>query len=560
MSALKQIAARLFGADPIFARNTAGGIRPDPRKQHSLRSRIMSTPIPPQLRIPIGTLDCSAITLLVEPGQRVCKYQQLASTISPVDTDSSIPVHSPTSGTVTHIDLAPVADHTSLEQMCVYLSTDGHDEALPIEDLTEFSQMSSKDITARIREAGIVGMGGAGFPCADKLGSAERFDIDLLIINAAECEPYISTDEALIRERAERVVLGSEILRRACSAPRAIIAIEESKTDAIDALRKALHAADPDEYGCSIVTVPSKYPAGSEKQLIHCITGIEVPAGQLPAHNGILMQNVGTAYATYDAIVEGRPCISRITTLCGETLQTPKNFEVLIGTTASFLFGLCGIDETRPHRSVVGGSLMGRELHSDEAAVCKTTNCLIAAGSAEFPEPVKEQSCIRCGFCADACPVNLLPQQLLAFSKTANSNALLDHGLFDCIECGACDYVCPSHIPLVSIYKENKSGIRARSADAVRSEHWQHRFQHHQYRLKKEKEQSLARKTDKRKTGVRVEQNATLDTNPAEQEFFSKEKASAEIAAAVARVKARRGENAETRTRKGTAPKNESSK
>ncbi len=560
MNALKRFAVRLFGVDSVFARNTAGGIRPDPFKQHSLRSRIMSTPIPPLLRVPIGNLESSAITLFVKPGQRVCKYQQLACIVSPVDADSHIPVHAPTSGTVTKIDPVPVADHRSLEQICVYIETDGHDEAQALEGLADFCHLGSAELTARIRDAGIIGMGGAGFPSADKLGAAERFDIDLLIINAAECEPYISADEALIRERAERVLLGSEILRRACSASRAVVAIEETKTDAIAALQSAVHAVDAAENNCTIVLVPSKYPVGSEKQLIYCVTGIEVPSDRLPAHSGILMQNIGTAAAAYDAIVEGRPCISRITTLCGETLQTPKNFEVLIGSSVSFLFGLCGIDETRPHRSVVGGSLMGREIQGDEAVVCKTTNCVIAAGSTEFPEPLPERACIRCGFCADACPVNLLPQQLLAYSKTANSNALLGHGLFDCIECGACDYVCPSHIPLVSVYKENKNDIRARGEDVVRSEYWQQRFQYHQYRLKKEQDQSLARKTDRRNTEARIEKPATSSGKPGQQEIFSREKASVEIAAAVARVKARRSENAELRHKKSKLPESEPDK
>ncbi len=544
MSVLTQIASKLFGADPIFARSTPGGVHTDAFKQHSLRSRIMSTPIPQQLTIPIGDPKTNTITLLVKPGQRVRKYQQLASIVSLANDHSSIAVHAPTSGIVTHFEMAAVADHRQQEQMCVWLQTDGQDEALVLEGVSEFSSLSPAQITTKIRDAGIIGMGGAGFPTADKLSSAENFDIDLLIINAAECEPYISADEALIRERAAQTLLGAEILRRACSASRVIITIEDSKPDAIEALRDTLASRGSIAIDCTIVLVPSKYPAGSEKQLIHCVSGIEIPSGQFPVQSGILVQNIGSAYAVYEAIVEGKPCVSRITTLCGETLQTPKNFEVLIGTPVSFLFDLCGIEKALTHRSVVGGSLMGRELPNDEAAVCKTTNCLIAAGPGDFPAPTQEQACIRCGYCADACPVKLLPQQLLAFSKTRSHSALLDHGLLDCIECGACDYVCPSHIPLVSIYKESKNSLMARRQDADCSEHWQLRFQQHQFRLKKDKDQSLARKANSKKSETKTEAPEPSKSIQLKQEFFSKDKASREIAAAVARVKARRSENA----------------
>jgi len=501
----------------------------------------MPTPIPQQLTIPIGVVDGSKITLLVEIGEQVAKYQKLAVISISAEGVSDVPVHAPTSGVVTSVENSIVADHFEQQQLCINLAADGHDEALQLEPQANYLQLSRVDIVSLIREAGIIGMGGAGFPAADKLSRCAESAIEFLIINAAECEPYITADEALLRERADKVVLGVEILQQACAARRCIIAIEDTKPDAIDAVRQALQNESGLDQTCELVLIPSKYPAGSERQLIQCVTGIEIATGQRPTENGIVMHNVGTAYAAYEAIVEGKPCISRFTTLCGQTLKTPKNFEVLIGTTAEFLFQLCGIEVNKKQKSIVGGPLMGIKLDSDKAAICKTTNCLIAASENELQATQTEQACIRCGFCADACPSRLLPQQLLAFSKTADTTQLLGHGLFDCIECGACDYVCPSHIPLVSIYKESKKLIATRTQSLEHSDYWQQRFQFHQYRVKKEKDQAASKKAD-------VPVKPTLAAEPAlkeqndEADFISKEQASLDIAAAVARVKARRDE------------------
>jgi electron transport complex protein RnfC len=541
VSALRLLASRFFGSDTVFARRTAGGIQPLPFKEDSLRSRIMSTPIPPQLTIPIGAPDGGEISLLVDIGEQVSKYQKLAVISIFTEGISDVPVHAPTSGVITSIENSIVADHSQPQQLCINLAVDGHDEAQQLEPQSNYSLLSRVDIVSLIRDAGVIGMGGAGFPAADKLRLCGESAIEFLIINAAECEPYITADEALLRERAEKVVVGAEILTLASAARHCIIAIEDTKPAAIGALKQALQKEMNPDQSCELVLVPSKYPAGSERQLIKCVTGIEIATSQHPTENGIVMHNVGTAYAAYEAIVEGKPCISRFTTLCGQALKTPKNFEVLIGTTTDFLFELCGIDTSNKQKSIVGGSLMGSELRSDKAAICKTTNCLIAASVNEFQTPQTEQACIRCGFCADVCPSKLLPQQLLAFSKTVDTTQLLEHGLFDCIECGACDYVCPSHIRLVSTYKESKKLIETRRQDLEHSDYWQQRFQFHQYRVKKEKDQAASRKLD-------VSVKSALAAGPTVKEqhdevgFISKEQASLDIAAAVARVKARRDE------------------
>jgi len=501
----------------------------------------MSTPIPQQLTIPIGAADGPEITVLVDIGEQVSKYQKLAVMNISAEGVSDVPVHAPTSGVITSIGNSIVADHSQQQQLCINLAADGHDEALQLEPQSNYSLLSRTDIVFLIRDAGVIGMGGAGFPAADKLSRCAESAIEFLIINAAECEPYITADETLLRERANKVVLGAQILKRASAARRCIIAIEDTKPDAIDALNQALRNETGLAQGCELVVIPRKYPSGSERQLIQCVTGIEIATGHHPTENGIVMHNVGTAYAAYEAIVEGKPCISRFTTLCGQALKTPKNFEVLIGTTADFLFELCGIETSNKQKSIVGGSLMGSEFGSDKAAICKTTNCIIAASANEFQAPQAEQACIRCGFCADVCPSKLLPQQLLAFSKTADTTQLLGHGLLDCIECGACDYVCPSQLPLVSTYKESKKRIENRRQDLELSDYWQQRFQFHQYRVKKEKDQAVSRKAVVPAKPALAAEPAVKEQND-EADFISKEQASLDIAAAVARVKARRDE------------------
>ena len=543
MNALRQLVSKFFGSgsDTVFARRTAGGIQPLPFKDDSLRSQIMSTPIPQQLIIPTGATDGAKITLLVDIGEQVSKYQKLAVINISTGGVSDVPVHAPTSGVITSIGNSIVADHSQQQQLCINLTSDGRDEAMQLEPQSNYSLLPRADIVSLIREAGIIGMGGAGFPAAEKLHRCAESAIEFLIINAAECEPYITADEALLRERAGKVVLGAQILKQASAARRCIIAIEDTKQDAIEALKQILQNEANLDQACELVLIPSKYPAGSERQLIQCVTGIEITTGQHPTDNGIVMHNVGTAYSAYEAIVEGKPSISRFTTLCGQALKTPKNFEVLIGTTTEFLFELCGIEVNNKQKSIVGGSLMGSELSSDKAAVCKTTNCLIAASETELQPQQAEQACIRCGFCADACPSKLLPQQLLAFSRTADTTQLLEHGLFDCIECGACDYVCPSHIPLVSTYKESKKFIGARTQSLEHSDYWQQRFQFHQYRVKKEKDQAVSRKADVSVKPAPAAGSAVKKPND-EADFISKEQASLDIAAAVARVKARREE------------------
>ncbi|NKB31526.1 MAG: electron transport complex subunit RsxC [Pseudomonadales bacterium] len=471
-----------------------GGIKPPAFKSSSMRSRIMPSPIPERLILSLRQHQGSAALPLVNVGDMVLKYQLIAA----ADQESALNLHAPTSGKIVAIESALIPSQLQQSEMCIHLQPDNKDNAIALNEISDYRAKTNADLVALVKQAGICGLGGAGYPTANKLKASIDIEAELLIINAAECEPYITADEALLREFAKEVVSGAEILQKICLASRCIIAIEKNKKEAVSALAAALNNSS-----ISLVQLPAKYPAGGEKQIVQGVTGLEVPSGGYPPDIGVLVQNVGTAYAVHQAIVEGKPCISRITTLTGAPLQTPKNFSVLIGTPVSFLFEVCGIEEEQLTGAIVGGSIMGVELADLQAPVVKTTNCLIAKSTQEFPEAGKEQACIRCGFCADVCPAKLLPQQLYAYARSCNRDELESHGLFDCIECGACAYVCPSNIPLVQYYRASKQSFAKQLKQEEKSLYWQSRFQTHQYRLKKNQEDKLSqRKTKKNQAEV----------------------------------------------------------
>ena len=483
-----------------------GGIRPTAHKQRTLRSRIMPMPLPEQLFLSLSAYKEEHLSPVVAVGEQVQKFQVIAKHGSRDD----LVLHAPTSGSIREI----TAKH-------IQLACDGLDTPAPLAQPDESRPLTPAEIIRRIARAGISGLGGAGFSTAAKLRSAAEGPVETLIINGAECEPYICCDEALLRESAHEVIAGAEYLMQACGARTCLLAIEADKTDAITAVRDKLGSSP-----VRLKLLASKYPAGDERVIIKSTTGKEVPDTLRPAEVGILVQNVGTARAVFEAVTKEQPCIGRVVSVAGSPLQTPKNFYALIGTPISHLLKLCGI-EVAPESIIVGGSLMGRYVDS-ELAVEKTSNCIVVPDPVNFPQPEPERACIRCGYCAEACPVGLLPQQLLRFSQSQDQDGLLEHGLMNCIECGACAYVCPSNIPLVQHYRYSKENIRSVQQDQARSQQWQTRYQYYQYRHKKLTEASTRKK-------------ARTDTrSPIEAPEFSRATAKMEIAAAVARVKAKK--------------------
>src|SRR5690606_19405027 len=462
-----------------------GGIHPPENKTQSNSQPIRTIPLPAQLVLPLGMHAGAAAKAIVDVGEQVLKGQKIADANGVV----SVPVPAPTAGKVIAIGRRPRQHPSGLEAPCIVTEPDGRDEWCERHPLPHWQECSPSTLIARFREAGIAGLGGAGFPTAVKVNLKEGTRIEQLILNGVECEPYITADDRLMRERAEQVVRGIRILQHLVKPAQTLVGIEDNKPEAIAAMQSA--CADTD---IRIVVVPTKYPSGGEKQLIQLLTGKEVPSGSIPAQIGVVCQNVGTALAIHRAIELGEPLISRITTLTGNALKEPGNVEVLVGTPVSHLIACAGVDSARVTRLVMGGPMMGFALHTPQVPVVKTSNCIIAATATEMPEPAPEQPCIRCGSCAEVCPADLLPQQLYWYSKNSDLERAQQYHLLDCIECGACAYVCPSNIPLVQYYRYAKGEIREQIAEQQKADKARLRFEARQARLEKEAAEKEARR------------------------------------------------------------------
>ncbi|MFN3714107.1 MAG: electron transport complex subunit RsxC [Alcanivoracaceae bacterium] len=463
-----------------------GGIHPPQHKSLSNQRPIRPAPLPPQLILPLNMHLGAPAKAVVEIGQRVLKGQKIAEAQGAV----SVPVHAPTSAVVVAIGARPIQHPSGLDAPCIVLEPDGKEEWCELHPLPDWRTCCPPTaLVARLREAGIAGMGGAGFPTAVKLSPRPEHPIEQLVINAVECEPYITADDMLMRERAAEIIGGIEIIRHILNPKEVIVGIEDNKPEAIQAMRRAATGT-----GIEIAVVPTKYPSGGEKQLIYMLTGKEVPSGGIPAQVGVVCQNIGTARAIYRAIVVGEPLISRVTTLTGKALREPGNVDVLLGTPVSTLLDCAGADRERIGRLVMGGPMMGFTLHSTAIPVVKTSNCLLAATEAELPAPAPEQPCIRCGSCADVCPADLLPQQLYWYAKNQDLEQAQHYNLMDCIECGACAFVCPSHIPLVQYYRFAKGEVRKAAAEQQKADRARLRFEARQARLEREQAEKEARR------------------------------------------------------------------
>jgi electron transport complex protein RnfC len=417
------------------------------------------------------------------------------------------------------------------------IRTDGEERWCELTPCENFRAVEQEVLLEKIRDCGIAGMGGAGFPAAVKLDPRGHVPIDTLIINGTECEPYITADDMLMREQAQEIIAGVEILAYLLDEPEdVLIGIEDNKPEAIAALRAAAEGTR-----FNVVVFPTKYPSGGEKQLIQILTGREVPNSGLPANVGVVSQNVGTARAIYRAVRFGEPLISRVTTVVGEALQRQRNIEVPIGTPIQHILDNHGVDRARMQRIVIGGPMMGYTIEDERAPVIKTTNCILVPTDKELPPPPPAQACIRCGFCAEACPASLLPQQLYWYARADDREKLQAYNLFDCIECGCCSYVCPSSIPLVQYYRAAKGDIRIAEEEKEKSDRARERFEFRKLRLEKaERERELkrlARREAAELARQQLEQGRAQNTESPQAEAAQQE--SAMVAAALARVKAK---------------------
>jgi electron transport complex protein RnfC len=495
-----------------------GGIHPPGRKEQTNQKPIAVLPIPDRLYLPLRQHIGVAGQLLVKVGERVLKGQQLTG----ADNSMAVPIHAPTSGTVLSITPHTSPHPSALPELTLVLEPDGLDEWRQREPLN-FLTCDNLTLLSRIQDSGIAGMGGAGFPTHIKAGLTQP--VDYLIINAVECEPYISADDLLMQEAATTIVKGIDILCRLLNPKAVLIGIEDDKPIAAAAMMAA--CSQREHYYVRVV--PTKYPSGGEKQLIQLLTNKEVPNGRRPADIGIVMQNVGTAFAIAQAVLDDHPLLSRIVTVAGDTLNQPQNVLALLGTPVSALLDACGFQSQPQQRVIMGGPMMGFTLPDLSVPVVKTTNCVLAPTTQELPAASTEMDCIRCSACADACPASLLPQQLLWYSKAKDSDKLNEYNLADCIECGACAYVCPSEIPLVQYYRVAKADIREQQREALKAEQAKARFEARNARLEQEKQERLQR--NQQLAAARQQQQLASGANTA-------------VADALARIKAKQAQAA----------------
>ncbi|WP_034171753.1 electron transport complex subunit RsxC [Edwardsiella anguillarum] len=519
-----------------------GGIHPPEMKQISSEIPLRRIPLPNLLIIPLQQHLGPEGDLLVKVGERVLKGQPLTH-----GNGRTLPVHASTSGTISAISRQVTAHPSGLPELCISLVPDQQERWGERHPLPDYRTLTPSALIDHIHQAGIAGLGGAGFPTAAKLnGGVDR--INTLIINAAECEPYITADDRLMREQAADIVTGCAILRHILSPERVLIGIEDNKPQAIAALRQALQGHDQ----IQLRVIPTKYPSGGAKQLIKILTGMEVPHGRHSASIGVLMQNVATVYAIKRAVIDGEPLIERVVTLTGEQMHRPGNVWAAIGTPVKHLLQNGGFIAQNKHPMVImGGPLMGFTLSRLGVPVVKITNCILTPSRDEFSASAAqaEQPCIRCGACADVCPARLLPQQLYWFSQGKEHDKARDYHLQECIECGACAYVCPSNIPLVQYYRQEKAEIRALDDEARRAAEAKARFEARLARLAREK---AAREQRHKQAAVSVS-NSDRETIQAALQRINLRKAGptddvtaavsdprqAALAAAIARAKAK---------------------
>ncbi len=454
-----------------------GGVKPPTNKTQSVGLPIARAPLPSRLVVPLHQSIGGTPRPVVQAGDKVLKGQLIGE----ADGWISAAVHAPTSGTVVDVAMHVQPHPSGLDAMCVVIEPDGRDEWFAREPV-DYATLTPEEVRERVQQAGVVGLGGAVFPTHGKLTASKTVPMDELIINGAECEPFITCDDLLMRERADEVVQGIAIFRDLLRPKKVLIGIEDNKPEAAEAMRAAVKAAGED---FAVVQVPTLYPAGGAKQLIRVLTGKEVPAAKRSTDLGVQCFNVATAYTAWRAIAHGEPVVSRLVTVTGNVGE-PRNYEVLIGTPMNEVLALAQ-PKADTDGIVMGGPMMGFLVPEMTVPVVKATNCLIAHSEQLFPPKAPEMPCIRCGSCAQACPHELQPFEMYWFARAKNFGKTQEYHIFDCIECGCCSFVCPSRIPLVQYFRFAKSEIWARERDKNAADGAKTRFEFKQEREAREK-------------------------------------------------------------------------
>ena len=489
---IKKLLARLLPPKNHFH----GGlhITPPHHKNMSTGAPSREAALSAEYAISLRQRDGNAYLAKVAPGERVLRGQLLAEPVNSQDA----PVHAPTSGTIRAIEPRPEMHPANQPVPHLILASDGKDESVPPLTALDPATTDADALRERIAACGIVGLGGAGFPTARKLGHPAN----TLVINAAECEPYITCDDLQIRENAADIIHGAQIAAKILGAEHIHFGIEDDKPQAIAALERA--AADINDPRLKISSVPTRYPSGNARQLFELLLGVRVPADQHASDYGLICHNSGTMKAVYDAVIRGEPLTERYTTISGEGVNQPQVLRIRTGAPVRDLIAQAG-GEKGDNRYIIGGPMMGYQIISADTPLQKTGNSLLLLPAIA---PAEESPCIRCSRCADACPMELLPQQLLWYSQSDEHKRLKQYRLYDCIECGICAAVCPSAIPLVQYYRHSKGAIRAADEKARAAEHARTRHEARTARLEREAAERQAQMDARR---AKLQQNPAAD-------------------------------------------------
>lgn len=414
-----------------------GGVHPNEWKELTEAKPIEIMPLPKEIIIPLQQHLGNEATPVVKKKDKVLMGQLIAQPVGYI----SAPIHSPVTGFVKDIKLVPSA--LGLPKRSIIIAPEDSEEKQFFEPL-DFESVTAEQIVQRVKEAGIVGMGGASFPTYVKLQPPKDKPIDTLIINACECEPYLTRDYRILIEKTEEFLCGVKLIMKALGVKNTIIGIEDNKPKAIEKLKKFLENDD----STKLFSLKTKYPQGAEKMLIYATLRRQVPPGKLPLDVGVVVQNVATALSVYQAVIEGKPQIDAILTVSGKGIFEPKNLIVKIGTPIQEVLDFCGGPTPEAERIVVGGPMMGVAIFDLKTPVMKATSGIVVLTKKEINKK-ETRNCVRCGKCIEVCPINLQPTKLARLSEFGKYEDAQRLGIMNCMECGTCQYNCPSDVPIV---------------------------------------------------------------------------------------------------------------
>ncbi|OSN06412.1 electron transport complex subunit RsxC, partial [Lonsdalea iberica] len=486
-----------FGKNRIWPMK--GGVRLPQMKSPSNQIPLRRLPLPDRLIVSLQAHLGPDSDLCVQVGEQVLRGQPLTRSLG-----TTVPVHAPTSGTIQAVRYHTATHPSGLPVLSLILTPDGDDRWVERRPLQDYRQVAPHTLRDYLHQAGIAGLATAS-PTTD-----QACDIDTLIINAAESEPYLTADDRLMQECAEELAVGIDILDRLFAPQRILLGIADNKPQAITALKQALHASPRVE----IRVIPTRYPTSDAAVLTRVLTGKTLRDGQLPTHVGVSVQNISTLYAVKRAVIDGEPLTERVVTVAGQALQQPGNVWARLGTPVRFLLRQAGYRVTRGQPTViVGGPMTGFTLPELDVPILPTSSAILAPSQDEIQPETEEQSCIQCGECADACPTGLQPQRLFKLICDDDHEQARQHRLSACIECGACAYVCPSHIPLVQYFRQSKAEIQSWEQEAQRAAAAKARFVAKTARLEREKQ---AREQRHQRAATRVVPAAKTHTTPSE--------------------------------------------